>query len=130
MRILLDTHYLIWAVGKSIRLLPRVRALLEAPENDIYFSAVSIWEIAIKAELKRRDFPVRPDVMAQEARETGFTELALTCDDAAAVVDLPLHHRDPFDRLLVAQALAMPARLLTADAALVPYSELVWLEAV
>jgi len=93
----------------------------------VLFSAASIWEIAIKARLGRADFPLRPEQVAQEARLTGFIELPVKADVAARVADLPLHHRDPFDRLLVAQAMAEPARLYTADPLLPPYSELVQL---
>ena len=91
------------------------------------FSAVSIWEIAIKFRLGRTDFEVRPDVVAREARTVGFSELPVVADTAMRVADLPLHHGDPFDRLLVAQAMAGPMRLLTSDAVLAQYSELVTL---
>ncbi len=91
------------------------------------FSAASIWEIAIKARLGRVDFAVRPERVAREARLTGFVELPVSADAAARVADLPPHHRDPFDRLLVTQAMAEPARLYTADPLLLPYSELVQL---
>ena len=70
---------------------------------------------------------MRPDVIAQEARQVGFTELAVDADTAVRVADLPLHHGDPFDRLLVAQAMAGPMRLLTSDAVLTQYSELITL---
>jgi PIN domain nuclease of toxin-antitoxin system len=126
LRILLDTHFLIWAVGQSHRLTPDVRKLLEDRQNDVYFSAASVWEIAIKASLRRPDFLKQPDVVARVARNTGFEALPVTCEHAVAVTHLPLHHRDPFDRLLVAQAMAMPARLLTTDAKLARYSDLVW----
>jgi len=125
MRLLLDTHVLIWAVGDPSRLGAATRDLLEDPANEVLFSAASIWEIAIKAALGRADFPQRPEPVAQAARETGFRELPISADIAARVVDLPLHHRDPFDRLLVAQALAEPAQFFTADPLLLRYSELV-----
>ena len=125
MRLLLDTHILLWALDTPARLDDGTRALLEDPANEVLFSAASIWEIAIKARLGRADFPVRPDQIAQAARDTGFTELPVRADAAARVADLPLHHRDPFDRLLVAQAMVEPMRLYTADPLLPPYSELV-----
>jgi PIN domain nuclease of toxin-antitoxin system len=125
MRLLLDTHVLIWAVDEPSRLDAATRDLLEDPANEVLFSAASIWEIAIKAALGRADFPRRPEPIAQAARETGFVELPISAAIAARVVDLPLHHRDPFDRLLVAQALAEPAQFLTADPLLLRYSELV-----
>jgi PIN domain nuclease of toxin-antitoxin system len=127
MRLLLDTHVLLWALGEPARLDARTRALLEDPTHEVLFSAASIWEIAIKARLGRADFAVRPEEIARAARDTGFTELPVRADAAAQVVDLPLHHRDPFDRLLVAQAMVEPMRLYTADPLLPPYSELVTL---
>jgi PIN domain nuclease of toxin-antitoxin system len=127
MRLMLDTHVLLWAVGEPTRLNAETRDLLEDTANEVLFSAASIWEIAIKAKLGRADFAVRPEQIAQAARETGFVELPVNAAAAARVVDLPLHHRDPFDRLLVAQAMAEPMRLYTADPLLPPYSELVQL---
>ncbi len=127
MRLLLDTHVLVWALGDPARLDQEMLHLLSDAANEVLFSAASIWEIAIKARLGRADFPLRPEQVAQEARLTGFIELPVKADVAARVADLPLHHRDPFDRLLVAQAMAEPARLYTADPLLPPYSELVQL---
>ena len=128
MRILLDTHYLIWAINQPDRLPPAVSETLQNASSDICFSAASIWEIAIKYGLKRPDFQTSPNQVSQAAKRIGFEPLAVTADDAAAVSALPLHHRDPFDRLLVAQALNQPARLLTADPLLARYSDLVWLQ--
>ena len=125
MRVLLDTHILIWALYDLEKLDPGTRAVLEEPSTAVLFSAASIWEIAIKARLGRVDFPRRPEAVVEQALETGFTELPIRASAAALVADLPLHHRDPFDRLLVAQAMSEPARLLTSDAQLRPYSELV-----
>jgi PIN domain nuclease of toxin-antitoxin system len=127
MRLLLDTHVLLWAIGNSPRLGAAARAVLEDMANEVMFSAASIWEIAIKAGLGRSDFAVRPEVIAREARVAGFTELPVHANAAALVADLPLHHRDPFDRLLVAQAMVEPMRLYTADPSLTRYSELVTL---
>ena len=129
MRWLLDTHVLLWALGEPDRLDAATAALLEDAANEVWFSAASIWEIAIKAQLGRIDFTVRPSEIMQAALQTGFTELAIRSDAAALVADLPPYHRDPFDRLLVAQAMAEPMRLLTADPLLPPYSELVTLVA-
>ena len=125
MRLLLDTHLLLCALGEPDRLDGKTRALIEDSGNEVLFSAASIWEIAIKAGLRRADFAVRPQAVAQAARATGFVELAVRGDVAALVVDLPPHHRDPFDRLLIAQAIAEPAQLYTVDPILRPYSELV-----
>jgi PIN domain nuclease of toxin-antitoxin system len=125
MRLLLDTHILLWALDAPARLDQKTRDLLEDPANEVLFSAASIWEIAIKHRLGRTGFAVRPETIADGARTTGFTELPIHATIAARVADLPPHHRDPFDRLLVAQAMAEPARFITADAKLSAYSELV-----
>jgi PIN domain nuclease of toxin-antitoxin system len=125
MRLLLDTHILLWALREPERLGIAVRDAIEDPTNDVLFSAASIWEIAIKARLRRRDFDAQPEEVARAARGTGFTELPVRSDAAALVAHLPPHHRDPFDRLLVAQAMAEPLRLYTADRLLSRYSELV-----
>ncbi|HEY0206272.1 MAG TPA: type II toxin-antitoxin system VapC family toxin [Acetobacteraceae bacterium] len=127
MEFLLDTHILIWALGKPSRLSAGIQAMLKSPENQIAFSAASIWEIAIKARLGKTDFAVRPEVVAHEARRIGFAELPIYSDVAIRVADLPMHHGDPFDRLLVVQAMAGPMRLLTADTVLTQYTELVTL---
>lgn len=125
MRILLDTHILIWALTEPERLDPKVMAALEPGHSDVAFSAVSIWEIAIKAQVARGDFPLDPKGIYEEAVEAGFAELPVTSVAAIAVKTLPLHHRDPFDRLLVAQAIVAPAYLYTVDRALAVYSELI-----
>jgi PIN domain nuclease of toxin-antitoxin system len=127
MRVLLDTHVLLWFLGAPHRLDEATRAMLVDPSTDVLFSVASVWEIAIKASLGREDFGVRPAEIAGAALRVGFAELPIWSRAAALVADLPLHHRDPFDRLLIAQALSEPARLLTADAQLRPYSELVTL---
>jgi PIN domain nuclease of toxin-antitoxin system len=125
MRILIDTHVLLWSQGFQKRLTPTVRELLEEPEQEVFFSAASIWEIAIKSRLRKADFKADPRLVLEAARATGFVELPVSSTVASAVADLPMHHADPFDRLLVAQALDLPARLLTLDKQLAPYSELV-----
>ena len=125
MRILLDTNILLWLISTPERLGEPVRAAILDPTNDVLFSAASIWEIAIKAARRRADFSVRPDIVAEEARDIGFIELPVHASVASRVADLPPIHRDPFDRLLVAQAIAEPAILYTADARLPAYSDLV-----
>ncbi|MGE5268220.1 MAG: type II toxin-antitoxin system VapC family toxin [Thiohalocapsa sp.] len=125
MRILLDTHILLWAVSAPERLPEPDRATILNPTNDVLFSAVNIWEIAIKAAQRRPEFQARPEVVAEEALDIGFIELPVYASAAARVADLPLLHGDPFDRLLIAQAIAEPAVLYTADARLPRYSELV-----
>ena len=91
---------------------------------------MSIWEIAIKAALRRQDFRARPEVIGRAALDTGFEALPVTWQHTCGVATLAHHHRDPFDKLLVAQAMTLPARLLAADAALARYSELVRVEPV
>jgi PIN domain nuclease of toxin-antitoxin system len=125
MRVLLDTHVLLWALIAPKRLGKDVRAAIESPNNDVLFSAASIWEIAIKSALKRTDFRIAPDAIVIAAIETGFTELPVSSAAAVQVAKLPTHHRDPFDRLLIAQAITEPATLYTADSQLEAYSELV-----
>lgn len=125
MVLLLDTHILLWALDKPDRLPEEVLRYIETPDNEVYFSAVSIWEIAIKTSLGRANFAYSPEQIAQAAQETGFIELPVTFGHAAKIAGLPLYHHDPFDRLLIAQTLLMPARFLTVDSALTPYSELV-----
>jgi len=122
MRVLLDTQLFVWATLGSPRLTRDARSgLMEADE--VYVSAVSIWEIAIKARLGKID--VSSWQMMNAIEESGFKELAITARHAATIEGLPLHHRDPFDRLLVAQAISEPMRLMTADVMLARYSELV-----
>ena len=122
---LVDTHVLLWALNEPRRLGRSARDLLESPANEVLFSAASIWEVAIKATLNRRGFGVTPGEIATAALSTGFVELPITSGAAAMVSELPMHHRDPFDRLLVAQAMSEPAVLLTSDRALTVYSKLV-----
>lgn len=122
MRVLLDTHVFLWAVAGHSALKPAARRTIEAADR-VYVSAASIWEVAIKARLGK----IQADPLALIAAidESGFAELPVTAAHAAAVADLPPHHQDPFDRLLIAQALAEPLKLLTADALLSRYSALV-----
>lgn len=125
MVLLLDTHILLWTLDAPERLPQDIVAQIESPETTVYFSAASIWEIAIKTALGKIDFKYPPEDISQAARSTGFIELPVSAAHSAKVAHLPLLHRDPFDRLLIAQALLMPAQLLTTDSALVAYSELV-----
>jgi PIN domain nuclease of toxin-antitoxin system len=124
-RILLDTHMLIWALDETSRLPKEVREAIQEPANEVLFSSASIWEIAIKTRLRRADFTERPERIAMEAIDVGFTELPIGWRAASAVADLPMHHQDPFDRIIVAQAITEPAHLYTVDRKLAPYSELV-----
>lgn len=121
MRLLLDTHILLWAVGMSARLPAAARQTLENPENEVYYSAVNIWEIAIKTTLNRLDFHIDPEKLLAILPDMEFTELPITARHAAAVARLPTLHRDPFDRLLVAQSQTEPMILLTDDELLGKY---------
>lgn len=127
MTFLLDTHILLWALDAPRKLPADVQKMLVDRCHAVYFSAASIWEIALKSALGKTDFPYGPAAIAEGARQTGFVELPVTAAHAARLADLPSHHKDPFDRLLIAQALSLPARLMTADSLLQPYSDLVCL---
>lgn len=124
---LLDTNILLAATIAPQRLPREISDLLRDPGETIFFSAASIWEIAVKRSLNREAFDFQPKDIHRLALETGFTELPVMASHTWPVAHLPWHHRDPFDRLLVAQALSLPTRLLTSDAALPPYSDLVTL---
>jgi PIN domain nuclease of toxin-antitoxin system len=121
MRLLLDTHILLWAVGVSTRLSAATRPMLETPDNEVYYSAANLWEIAIKSSLRRTDFQVDPEQLLAALPAMDFTELPITARHAAAVARLPPLHRDPFDRLLIAQSQVEPMILLTNDELLVQY---------
>jgi PIN domain nuclease of toxin-antitoxin system len=125
MRLLLDTHVLLWALIAPRRLAKQALSDIENPANEVIFSAASIWEIAIKSALGRADFRVSPDEIAAAALATGFVELPVRAAAAAYVAQLPAHHRDPFDRLLIAQSITEPTLLYTADPQLQVYSALV-----
>ncbi len=124
MRLLLDTHVALWALTNDPRLSRRARALIEDPANDVLVSAASVWEIAIKHALGRGDMPISGDQALDWFRQAGYALLPIAPDHAAAVEHLPDHHRDPFDRLLVAQAIAEPLRLLTRDPLVLRYGDM------
>lgn len=96
MVLLLDTHVLLWALDKPDRLPEEVLHYIDAPDHEVYFSAVSIWEIAIKTSLGRVNFSYSPEQIAQAAQETGFIELPVTSEHASKITGLPLYHHDPF----------------------------------
>ena len=118
MSLLLDTHLLLWVAGEPDRLPERVRLLVEDPATDVLYSVASLWEIAIKSGLGRPEFSVDPRVLRRGLLENGYTELPVTGAHAVAVDLLPPIHRDPFDRMLVAQAQIEGITLLTADTTL------------
>jgi PIN domain nuclease of toxin-antitoxin system len=118
MRLLLDTHVFLWSVVGSRALKPAARDYLISAEA-VYVSAASIWEIAIKSKLGKIDGD--PEALAASIEGSGFIELPINAAHAAFVAKLALHHTDPFDRLLLAQAFMEPLRLVTADRALAVY---------
>lgn len=121
MNLLLDTHLLLWAAGAPDRLPAVARDLIEDPGNILIFSVASLWEIAIKRALGRDDFRVDPRLLRRGLIDNGYAELAITSEHVVAVDSLPPLHRDPFDRLLIAQATAEGVTLLTSDKALAAY---------
>ncbi len=118
MRLLLDTHVFLWAVSANRRLKPAARNYISQADA-VYVSAASIWEIAIKSRLGK--IYADPLALADAIEKSGMQELPVGAQHAAAVATLPLHHTDPFDRLLLAQAFIEPLRLVTADKALSVY---------
>ncbi|MCF3946076.1 type II toxin-antitoxin system VapC family toxin [Acidiphilium sp. AL] len=122
MTLLLDTHVLLWASGRPDRLSAPIRALLEDKTQTLMFSAASLWEIAIKHGLGRVDFQVDPRLLRRGLRERDYVELPVTSAHAVATGDLPPIHKDPFDRILIAQAMVEGILLLTADPILARYS--------
>ena len=125
MRLLLDTHIALWALTDDPRLSQRARALIDDPANQVLVSAATVWEIAIKHALGRDDMPISADEALEWFRQAGYDLLPITPAHAAAVEHLPDHHRDPFDRLLVAQAITEPLRLLSRDPLVVRYGDAV-----
>ena len=121
MRVLLDTHVLLWALAQPHRLDEETRATIESGVNEVLFSVASIWEIAIKAGLGRADFAVKPAEIARTAVDIGFVELVIRSDAAVLVAELPPYHRDPFDRMLIAQAHCEGLTIVTADPAFHAY---------
>jgi PIN domain nuclease of toxin-antitoxin system len=122
MRLLIDTHIFLWAMSGDKQLTKKAQAIMLSAET-VFVSAASIWEIGIKSGIGKLDADVNELVSRME--EAGFRELPVTAAHAAAVRDLPDIHRDPFDRLLIAQAITEPLRLLTDDDTVGKYSDLV-----
>ena len=121
MQLLLDTHLLVWAMGKPERLDPALVRLLEDPMNTPVFSVASLWELVIKRGLDRPDFRLEPPLLRQALLEAGWRELPVEAHHVLVVGQLPALHRDPFDRLLLAQAQADGLLLITADQQLAQY---------
>ena len=123
MNLLLDTHVALWAVTDSPRLAARARELISSPRASVWISAATIWEITIKHGLGRGDMPVSGHDALRYFRDSGYRLLAMEPEHAAAIAELPAHHQDPFDRMLIAQALSEPMRLITHDATVARYSD-------
>ena len=127
MNLLLDTHVALWAITDDPRLSAKARALILTPRATVWVSVASLWEIAIKHGLARGDMPVSADTAGDCFRQAGYRLLSIEPEHVIAVGDLPRIHQDPFDRLLVAQALVEPMRLLTHDASVARYSDAIML---
>jgi PIN domain nuclease of toxin-antitoxin system len=127
-KLLLDTHAVLWLLGEPDRIAPRARSHIEDMNNAVLISAVCAWEIATKHALGKLPLPVSPQALLERAvRELRAVEVSITTPHALLSASLPNHHRDPFDRLLVAQAILEDATLVTADRLLSPYgATLLW----
>jgi PIN domain nuclease of toxin-antitoxin system len=115
MKFLLDTHLLLWAAAEPRRLSKQARALIDNPDNDLLFSAASLWEVAIKRGIGREDFKVDARLLRRGLLDNGYGELPIISDHVVAIDSLPPIHKDPFDRILVAQATVEGVTLLTID---------------
>jgi PIN domain nuclease of toxin-antitoxin system len=122
MKLLLDTHLLLWAAGEPQRLSKPARRLIDNPDNELLFSAASLWEVAIKRRLGREDFEVDARLLRRGLLDNGYSELPIISDHVVATESLPLLHRDPFDRILVAQATVEGVTLLTIDSLVSQYA--------
>ncbi|MDP8568955.1 type II toxin-antitoxin system VapC family toxin [Methylophilus aquaticus] len=121
MRLLLDTHILLWAAAGSDQLSSNAKSLIENPENQLYFSSASLWEIAIKNKLGRADFKVDLAVLRRSLLDNGFEEIMINSKHAISVETLPDLHKDPFDRMLLSQTLVEGVTLVTADSLVAQY---------
>ena len=122
MKFLLDTHLLLWAAGDTKRLSAKARKLLNEPTSELFFSAASLWEIATKRGLDRDDFKVDARILRRRLLDNGYKELTISSEHAVATDSLPPIHKDPFDRILIAQAMVEGITLLTSDAVVAQYS--------
>ena len=123
MNLLLDTHVALWAITDSPKLSQKAREHIQSSQTTVWVSAASVWEIAIKHALGRGDMPVSSQDAVRYFCESGYRFLAVEAEHAVAVENLPAHHQDPFDRILVAQALVEPMRLMTHDPQVAIYSD-------
>jgi PIN domain nuclease of toxin-antitoxin system len=123
--VLLDTHVALWAIQDSSSLVSSARTIILSPANTIYVSTATLWEISIKFSLDRGDMPIGGKEALAYFREAGYRILPIEPEHVVEVQNLPAHHKDPFDRLLVAQALTEPMRLLTHDSLVALYSDMI-----
>jgi PIN domain nuclease of toxin-antitoxin system len=123
LNLLLDTHVALWAITDSPKLPQKVRELIQSHKTTVWISAATVWEIAIKHSLGRGDMPVSGQDAERYFRESGYRFLAIEAEHALAVEGLVQHHHDPFDRILIAQALVEPMRLMTHDSMVARYSD-------
>ena len=121
MKLLLDTHLLLWSAGKPELLSTEARALIEALDNELFFSSASLSEVVIKRGLGRDDFKVDARLLRRGLLDNGYSELPIGSEHVVAIENLPAIHKDPFDRILVAQAQVEGITLLTADPTLAKY---------
>jgi PIN domain nuclease of toxin-antitoxin system len=121
MKLLLDTHLLLWASGEPKRLSPAARKMLASPDNELLFSAASLWEVTIKRALGRRDFQTDPRLLRRGLLDNGYGKLSIASEHVVASEGLPPIHKDPFDRILVAQATVEGITLITNDVLLAQY---------
>lgn len=122
MKLLLDTHLLLWAAAQPNRLNAATRRLIASPANELLFSTASIWEVAIKRGLGRNDFQADPRLLRRGLLDNGYSEVPILSDHVVVLDNLPAIHKDPFDRILVAQATVEGITLLTADTVVAKYA--------
>jgi PIN domain nuclease of toxin-antitoxin system len=121
MRFLLDTHFVLWIPVNSSNMSSKSASIIRAPESELFFSVSSIWEIAIKKGLNRRNFQVDPREIRRRLIENGYQELTIQSQHVVMVDSMPPIHKDPFDRILIAQAMVEGITLLTADPVIAKY---------
>lgn len=121
MKFLLDTHLLLWAAGDPQRLTQQARQLINNPGNELFFSAASLWEVAIKRGLNRPDLQADARLLRRGLLDNGYSELPVVSEHVVATESLPPIHKDPFDRVLVAQATVEGITLLTTDSVVSQY---------
>jgi PIN domain nuclease of toxin-antitoxin system len=123
LKLLLDTHIILWLAGAPEKLSEKTQALLQASDNSLFFSSASIWEIVIKLGLGRKDFKVDPSRLRKMLMQNGYAEISITAEHALKIESLPALHKDPFDRMLLAQARTEGMMLLTVDPLIAQYQD-------